>query len=123
MAGKPFLLPTPCKKDGDPRERAAQTDPARRILIPAVVAATRVSLKPRCWTVWTARVHTGQGNFLSWRLLTDDAPSMTLNVYRDGTTKSNPVYREAVVWQGTACNQPPHASFTSRYFPAQRSHP
>jgi rhamnogalacturonan lyase-like protein len=30
-------------------------------------------------------VHTGQGNFLSWRQLTGDAPGTAFNVYRDGT--------------------------------------
>jgi rhamnogalacturonan endolyase len=29
-------------------------------------------------------VHTGQGNFLSWRLLTQDAPGTVFNLYRDG---------------------------------------
>jgi hypothetical protein len=30
-------------------------------------------------------VHTGQGNFLSWRQLTGDAPGTAFNIYRDGT--------------------------------------
>ncbi|MEO6087368.1 MAG: rhamnogalacturonan lyase, partial [Umezawaea sp.] len=30
-------------------------------------------------------VHTGQGNFLSWRLLTGDVPGTAFNIYRDGT--------------------------------------
>lgn len=30
-------------------------------------------------------VHTGQGNFISWRQLTGDAPGTAFNVYRDGT--------------------------------------
>ena len=37
-------------------------------------------------------VHTGQGNFLSWRLLADDAPGTAFNVYRDGVrVTANPI--------------------------------
>ncbi|MFD8496711.1 rhamnogalacturonan lyase [Amycolatopsis sp. NPDC059657] len=37
-------------------------------------------------------VHTGQGNFLTWRQLAGDAPGTAFNLYRDGTrVTSNPV--------------------------------
>jgi hypothetical protein len=39
-------------------------------------------------------VHTGKGNFVSWRLLTGDARGTAFNVYRDGTkVTSSPVTR------------------------------
>ncbi len=50
-------------------------------------------------------VHTGKGNFISWRLLTGDARGTAFNVYRDGTkVTSTPITRTNFQDHGAPAN-------------------
>jgi rhamnogalacturonan endolyase len=50
-------------------------------------------------------VHTGNGNFLSWRLLAQDAPGTAFNVYRDGRkVTATPITRTNFVDSGASAD-------------------
>ncbi|MGP3982502.1 rhamnogalacturonan lyase [Streptomyces sp. KR80] len=92
---------------------------ARRALLVAVSSAALVAGPAEYPTVAAApdtpqvekldrgliSVHTGNGNFLSWRLLAQDAPGTAFNVYRDGRkVTATPITRTNFVDSGAAAD-------------------